>query len=42
MKGILSLLAKAKLIELSEDEQLAASAERPAAVPDAPAAPLPR
>ena len=38
MKGILSLLAKAKLIELSEDEQLAASAERPAAVPDAPAA----
>lgn len=39
MKGILSLLAKAKLIELSEDEQLAASAERPAAVPDAPAAP---
>lgn len=39
MKGILSLLAKAKLIELSEDEQLAASEERPAAVPDAPAAP---
>lgn len=39
MKGILSLLARAKLIELSEDEQLAASEERPAAVPDAPAAP---
>jgi hypothetical protein len=38
MKGILNLLARAKLIELSEDEQLAASAELPAAVLNAPAA----
>jgi len=29
MKGFLNLLAKAKLIELSEDERLAASAEPP-------------
>lgn len=43
MKGFLNLLAKAKLIELSEDERLAASAEPPpealTARPEVPAPP---